>query len=92
MEDAEQQLGFELGDAPAALGYAPNLEHVREDLASILEEARGGVDAAPWDRRTFRYKKIIFLQMTRLLPENEAEQLCFEFAKELERIEQLLAA
>jgi hypothetical protein len=26
------------------------------------------------------------------LPDDEAQQLCFEFAKELERIERLLAA
>lgn len=92
MEDGEEQLGFQLGDLPLATVYTPNLEHVREDLNSILEEARSGVDAAPWDARTFRYKKIIFLQMTKWLPEDEAEQLRFEFMHEVERIEQLLAA
>jgi hypothetical protein len=30
--------------------------------------------------------------MANWLPEDEARQLCFEFAKELERIEALLAA
>jgi hypothetical protein len=30
--------------------------------------------------------------MANWLPDDEAQQLCFEFAKELERIEHLLAA
>jgi hypothetical protein len=30
--------------------------------------------------------------MANWLPDDEAEQLCFEFARELERIESLLAA
>lgn len=92
MSEREEQFGFDLGEEPEKVGYTPNLEHVREDLGSILEEARTAVDAAPWDARTFRYKKILFLQMTRWLPDDEAQQLCFEFAKELERIEHLLAA
>lgn len=92
MKENEEQLGFELGEEPRGSSCAPNLAHVREDLKTILAEARSGTDAAPWDLRTFRYKKIVFLQMTRWLPEDEAEQLCFEFAKELDRIEALLAA
>lgn len=92
MEDHEEQLGFELGDSPVATVYTPDLQHVREDLNSILEEARSGIDAPPWDAPTFRYKKIVFLQMTKWLPEDEAEQLRFEFMHEVQRIGQLLAA
>ena len=55
----------------------------------LLLEAR---DEAPWDRRTHRYHQVVFPQMASWLPEDEASQLCFEFAKELERIEALLAA
>jgi hypothetical protein len=43
------------------------------------------------DRRTHRYHQVVFPQMANWLPDT-AKQLCFEFAKELERIEQLLAA
>lgn len=42
--------------------------------------------------RTQRYHEVVFPQMANWLPREEADQLCFEFAKELERIEQLLAA
>lgn len=92
MDENEEQLGFQLGEERSEIGYSPNLAHIREDLTILLDEARLAVDAPPWDLRTLRYKKIVFLQMTKWLPEEEAEQLCFEFAKELERIEQLLAA
>lgn len=92
MGDDEEQLGFELGEVEVSCACTPNLQHVREDLNAILDEARSGVDSPPWDARTFRYKRIVFLQMTKWLSEDEAEQLCFEFSKEVERIEQLLAA
>lgn len=92
MNNDDEQLGFELGTEPVAIGYTPNLAHIREDLTAILNEARSAPDASPWDLRTFRYKRIVFLQMAKWLPDDEAEQLCFEFAKEVERIEQLLAA
>jgi hypothetical protein len=65
---------------------------IRQELIAILEMARGARDEAPWDWRTHRYHQVVFPQMANWLPDDEAEQLCFEFAKELERIERLLAA
>lgn len=88
----EGQFGFDLGEAPANASYQPNLAEIREDLAAILADARNVTVEAPWDHRTFRYNKVVFTQMSRWLPDEEAEQLCFEFAREIERIEQLLAA
>lgn len=44
------------------------------------------------DERTYRYNKVVFPQMSRWLPEEEAAQLCFEFSREIERIGQLMAA
>jgi hypothetical protein len=67
-------------------------EVVRLELLKILRVAREAQDVAPWDRRTHRYHQVVFPQMATWLPDDEAEQLCFEFAKELQRIEQLLAA
>jgi hypothetical protein len=92
MDVREDQLGFELGEVPVRNAYSPNLEHVREDLRSILDEARACTDEPTWDARTFRYKKIVFVQMTKWLPDEEAEQLRFQFMQEAERIEHLLAA
>ncbi len=86
------QLGLDLGDSPAIQPFQPNLADVRRDLESMLESARSVSLDQPWNRRTLQFNKVVFPQMSRWLPEDEAEQLCFEFFKELERIELLLAA
>jgi len=65
---------------------------VRVELLNILRVARAAQNVAPWDRRTHRFHEVVFPQMASWLPDDEAEQLCFEFARELERIEALLAA
>ena len=67
-------------------------EEVRAELLELLRIAREARDEAPWDRRTHRFHAVVFPQMARWLPEDEAQQLCFEFAQELQRLEALLAA
>jgi hypothetical protein len=86
------QLGFDLGDKPAPRSYAPDPAAVRAELLGVLATAREAEDAAPWDPRTFQYHKTVFPQMARWLPDDERDQLCFEFAREVERIELLMAA
>lgn len=87
-----QQLGFDLGDKTFDRSYEPDREEVRQDLCAILAAARVMTVESLWDERTFQYHKVVFPQMARWLPDDEASQLCFEFAREIERIEQLLAA
>lgn len=65
---------------------------MREDALAILASARAVTAEAMWDERTYRYNKVVFPQMTRWLPDDERDQLCFEFFRELERIELLMAA
>ena len=85
------QLGLGLEDTrPDPTHVDP--EEVRQELRALLEVARAARDEAPWDRRTQIYHKVVFPQMANWLPDDEAAQLCFEFAAELERIEALLAA
>jgi hypothetical protein len=91
MHENEEQFGFELGGERPEPGQ-PNLSEIREDLAAILDEARGTNLDGPWDARALRYKKIVFLQLVELLPDEEAEQLSFDFLGEVERIEAMLAA
>lgn len=86
------QLGFDLGEEPAAASWEPDKDEVREDLRAILVSARAVTADSLWDRRTYRYNKVLFPQMSRWLPDDERDQLCFEFFKELERIEALMAA
>jgi hypothetical protein len=91
MQQDDEQLGFELGCDGAAPGQ-PNLREIREDLESILDEARLASGEGPWDPSALRYKKIVFLQLVKLLPTEEVEQLRFDFLGEVERLEALLAA
>ncbi len=87
----ERQLGLGLDDTrrdPTKV----DPQEIRQELRALLDLARAATDDAPWDRRTHRYHEVVFPQMANWLPEDEADQLRFEFAKELERIEALLAA
>jgi hypothetical protein len=67
-------------------------EEIRQELSALLALAKAAHDEAPWDLRTHRYHQVVFPQMANWLPDDEAEQLCLEFAEELRRIEALLAA
>jgi hypothetical protein len=87
-----KQLGFDLNDQPSPNSIQIDPSEIREELTMILTAAKCAVDCSPWDERSFRYHKVVFPQMAKWLPEDEAAQLCFEFAREIERIELLLAA
>jgi hypothetical protein len=60
-------------------------DKVRAQLHKLLEEAKAA-ELMPWDARTLRLHETVFPQMANWLPEEEAEQLCFAFAEELERL------
>ena len=86
------QLGFDLGEKIESKSWEPDPDEVREDAQAILASARAVTAENMWDQRTYRYNKVVFPQMTRWLPDDERDQLCFEFFQELERIETLMAA
>lgn len=65
--------------------FYPDPDRVRAELQRILSEARGA-QVLPWDASTLSLYQTIFPQMTRCLPEEEAEQLCFAFGQEMERL------
>jgi hypothetical protein len=88
-----RQMGLGLDNPNAARRpIEPDPDEVRAELVEVLAQARAARDAAPWDERTFKYHKVVFPQMARWLPDDERDQLCFEFAREIERIELLMAA
>lgn len=91
-EFGSKQLGFDLGDAPAPKTHEPDREEVRRELHEILAEAKAAQENCPWDERTFMYHKVVFPQMANWLPDDERDQLRFEFAEEVSRIELLMAA
>ena len=86
------QLGFGFAEDKPAINWEPDPADVREDALAILASARAVTADNLWDQRTYRYNKVVFPNMTRWLPDDEREQLCFEFVRELERIELLMAA
>lgn len=65
--------------------FLPDPEDVRRRLHALLAKARDA-DRMPWDERKARVWQIVFPQMANWLPEDEANQLRFEFAQEIERL------
>ncbi len=61
-------------------------EEVRARLHKLLAEARAAQSRSPWNERTTRMHQIVFPQMANWLPAAKAEQLRFEFERELRRL------
>lgn len=70
-------------DAPVV--YRPDPAVVRRKLLAVLEQAKAARHL-PWDRKQTQFWQTVFPQMANWLPLEEAEQLRFEFAQELERL------
>ena len=70
---------------PGVVPVDPN--DVRKRLHKMLEEARAAQAGSPWNDRTTRLYQLVFPQMTNWLPTEEAEQLRFEFSRELHRLQ-----
>lgn len=90
---AEQQLGFELGEADDSEKPLFDPVEIREDALAIIAEARAVGPDKPWDAAELKYRRIMFPHLVSWIPdEEERRQLCFAFTREIERIERLLAA
>lgn len=89
----EHQFGFDMGE-PAqreTAGFDP--AEIREDALAMLADARAASAEDHWDAAALRYHRAAFPHLVSWLPDaDERAQLCFEFNRELERIERLLAA
>jgi hypothetical protein len=57
----------------------------RRRLLKMLAEAKAA-EHLPWTEKETRTLEILFPQMAGWLPDDEASQLCFEFAREIERL------
>ena len=74
-------------DSPSAtVSYLPDPAVIRQRLHAVLTTARQA-DHMPWEPRKARMWRTVFPQMANWLPEEERDQLRFEFARELERLE-----
>ena len=65
--------------------YLPDPNDIRRRLHTLLDKARTA-ERMPWDERKARMWQIVFPQMANWLPEEERDQLRFEFAQEIERL------
>jgi hypothetical protein len=80
--DAQPEL-FEADAAPPA--YRPDPDKVRARLHKILAEARAA-EKLPWDSDKVLLYRTIFPHMAGWLPDEEAQQLRFEFDSEMARL------
>lgn len=67
------------------IDITPDPDRVRQRLHAVLETARAA-PAKPWPPAKRDVWQIVFPNMAKWLPAEEAEQLCFAFAQELERL------
>ena len=65
--------------------YLPDPEKVRQRMLAVLKRARAA-EKMPWSERDARMWQTIFPNMANWLPKDEANQLRFEFAQEMERL------
>jgi len=85
---AQQSLFGDSGDRiphPQAASHLPKPEDIRTKLHLILNKVREA-EQMPWDERRALMWQTVFPQMANWLPEDERNQLCFEFAQEIERL------
>ena len=64
----------------------PDLAVVRGRLHQWLADVKGCEAGSPWEERETGSNVTIFRQMANWLPEEERDQLRFEFVQELERL------
>jgi hypothetical protein len=66
----------------------PDPEIIRLRLRTLLEKAKSA-KKMPWSERDANMWQTVFPNMAKWLPEEEADQLRFEFAQEIERLKRV---
>lgn len=98
----EEQFGFDLGSNGGSDSEGADDGHdgplfgpdeIRDDALGIIAEARRCTGDGPWDAAEVNYRRAMFPHLVSWIPdEDERDQLCFAFLREVQRIEMLLAA
>ena len=70
---------------PKAQEFVPDIPKIRGRLLAVLDTARAA-PATPWSDKDRRMWQTVFPNMSKWLPDEERDQLCFEFAAEIERL------
>jgi hypothetical protein len=63
----------------------PDPEIIRRRLKSLVEKVQSA-KTMPWSERDARMWQTVFPNMAKWLPDDEADQLRFEFAREMKRL------
>jgi hypothetical protein len=87
-DGADQLSLFGVGEnrmQPPAYRFEVDLELIRRRLYGLLATARDAT-VMPWPERDARMWQTVFPQMANWLPDEEANQLRFEFVQEIERL------
>jgi hypothetical protein len=88
-----EQLGLGLPGEADREGALFDPRRIRAEAVALIAEAKSAGADGPWDGEALHFKRLLFPHLVSWLPdEAERKQLCFEFDRELERIEALLAA
>lgn len=76
------------GSDAAVIERAPQVDPamVRRRLMAMLSDIRSAEKKSPWPPETTRLNQLLFPQMANWLPEEERDQLRFEFETELKRL------
>jgi hypothetical protein len=76
---------FEQPSRTAHRPTVPSVELVRAKMIDLIDQLKQA-DSLPWNERNATINEIIFPQMSKWLPEDEAADLVTEFSKELARL------
>jgi hypothetical protein len=70
---------------PPKRSTTPDPNVIRLRLHALLDKARAA-EKMPWSERDARMWQTVFPNMAKWLPPEEGEQLCFQFAQEMQRL------
>lgn len=87
-DNADQLSLFGVGEGrmePPVRRFVPDTELIRRRLQGLLATARAAT-TMPWPERDARMWLTVFPQMADWLPDEEANQLRFEFMQEIQRL------
>jgi hypothetical protein len=76
---------FEQSSRPAHRPTVPSAEFVRAKMLDLIDQLKQA-ETLPWNERNTTINEIIFPQMSKWLPQDEAADLVAEFSWQLARL------
>jgi hypothetical protein len=76
---------FEHSTRPSHRPTVPSAEFVRAKMLDLIDQLKQA-ESLPWNERNTTINEIIFPQMSKWLPEDEAAEFVGQFSRELARL------